>query len=66
MPDMLFPESVRSIANLLPMTYAVDLMQGIFSGYSLTNYITELLVLFGVTLFFTIVGAMLYRKKDWA
>lgn len=66
MPDMLFPESVRTIANLLPMTYAVDLMQGIFSGYSLTNYITELLVLFGVTLFFTIIGAMLYRKKDWA
>lgn len=66
MPDMLFPESVKTIANLLPMTYAVDLMQGIFSGYSLTNYIAELIVLLGVTLFFTIIGAMLYRKKDWA
>lgn len=66
MPDMLFPESVRTIANLLPMTYAVDLMQGTFSGYPLTNYITELVVLLSVTLTFTIIGAILYRKKDWA
>lgn len=65
MPDILFPESVRSVANLLPMTYAVDLMQGIFSGYPLTNYITELAVLSGVALTFTIIGAILYRKKDW-
>jgi len=65
-PDLLFPESVQKIAGLLPMTYAVDLMQGIFAGDGLGMHKKELLVLGGLTIVFTAAGALLYRKKDWA
>lgn len=65
-PDMLFPESVKSVSRFLPMTHAVDLMQGVFAGEALSLHGTELLVLGGVTILFTGIGAVLYQKKDWA
>ncbi len=65
MPDMLFPDTVKRISGLLPMTYAVDLMQGVFAGDSLRLHGKELMVLGSVTAVCAIVGAALYRKKDW-
>ncbi len=65
MPDMLFPEGVKKVAGILPMTYAVDLMQGTFSGLPLKDYITEMVILCGVAITFAGAGAVLYRKKDW-
>lgn len=65
MPDMLFPESIQNISRFLPMTYAVDLMQGVFAGNSLGMHGRELLVLGGLTILFSTVGAILYTKQDW-
>lgn len=65
-PDMLFPESVKSISKILPMTYAVDLMQGVFAGDSLRQHGAEMLVLGAVIVLFTGAGAFLYQKNDWA
>ncbi len=65
MPDMLFPDTVKRISGLLPMTYAVDLMQGVFAGDSLRLHGKELMVLGSVTAVCAILGAVLYRKKDW-
>lgn len=65
MPDILFPDAIKKISAFLPMTYAVDLMQGVFAGYSLGLYKAELLILGAVTVVCTAVGAVLYRKKDW-
>lgn len=65
MPDMLFPDTIKKISNLLPMTYAVDLMQGVFSGDNLSLHGKELLILSILTVIFTVVGAVLYRNKDW-
>lgn len=65
MPDMLFPDTIKNFSALLPMTYAVDLMQGSFAGDSLSQHGTELLVLGGVAVICTAVGAVLYRRKDW-
>ncbi|MDE7238802.1 MAG: ABC transporter permease, partial [Lachnospiraceae bacterium] len=65
-PDMLFPESGKSGSKFLPMTHAVDLMQGVFAGESLGSHGAELLVLGAVTILFTGGGAVLYQKKDWA
>ena len=64
-PDILFPDTMKKIANLLPMTHAVDLMQGIFAGDSLSLHRTELLILGSLTVICTALGAVLYRKKDW-
>ena len=66
MPDMLFPDTIKKFSVLLPMTYAVDLMQGIFAGDSLSLHGKELLVLVSLTVICTAAGAILYRKKDWA
>ena len=64
-PDMLFSGTVKKLAALLPMTYAVDLMQGVFAGDGLGGHGRELLVLGAVAAGCTAVGAVLYRKKDW-
>lgn len=64
-PDMLFPSKVKAIAAFLPMTHAVDLMQGLFAGDSLLSHRKELLILGILTVLLTSGGALLYRKKDW-
>ena len=65
LPKMLFPDSVKKISALLPMTYAVDLMQGVCAGDSLSLHGKELLILGALTVICTAAGALLYRKKDW-
>lgn len=66
MPDMMFPDTIKRISALLPMTYAVDLMQGVFAGDSLSLHGKELLVLGMLAVICTAAGAVLYRRKDWA
>lgn len=66
MPDAMFPDAVKKVAAFLPMTYAVDLMQGIFSGNNLSDHIAEISVLGILAVLFTSIGAFLYRKKDWS
>ncbi len=65
MPDMLFPDTIKKISGFLPMTYAVDLMQGVFAGDSLNLHGMELFILGTLTVICTAVGAVLYSKKDW-
>lgn len=65
MPDMLFPDTIKKVSALLPMTYAVDLMQGAFAGDSLSQHGKELLILGTLAVICTAVGAALYRRKDW-
>ena len=64
-PDMLLPDTMKRFSNLLPMTHAVDLVQGTFAGDSLRLHGTELLILGALTVICTAVGTVLYRKKDW-
>lgn len=64
-PDMLFPDTIKRLSGLLPMTYAVDLMQGVFAGDRLSLHGRELLILGSLTAICSAVGAVLYRKKDW-
>ncbi len=64
MPDMLFPESLKKISALLPMTYAVDLMQGVFAGEPLRAHGSELFILGAVTAVCVAAGAALYAGND--
>lgn len=66
LPAALFPDSVKKVMRLLPMTYAVELMQGIFLGDALADHMTEASVLAGLTVIFTAAGALLYRNKNWS
>lgn len=65
MPDIMFTDSIKKISAFLPMTYAVDLMQGVFAGDNLNLHETELLILGLLAVTCTVIGAVLYRKKDW-
>lgn len=65
MPDILFPDMIKKISDFLPMTYAVDLMQGVFAGDNLSLHRKELFILGSVTAVCAVVGTILYRRKDW-
>lgn len=66
LPDMLFTGMIKKVSDFLPMTYAVDLMQGIVGGDSLIAHQSELFIL-GMTAAACIaVGTALYKRKDWA
>lgn len=65
-PRASFPHAMLTVSNLLPMTYAVNLMQGIYGGQSFSQHGTDLAVLACVTLICAVIGGLLYRKKDWA
>lgn len=64
-PDTLFPATIKTIAGCLPMTYAVDLVQGIFGGNGFGAHGKELIILGTLTIVFTVAGTVLYGKKDW-
>ncbi len=65
MPDQMFPETMKNISQCLPMTHAVDLMQGVFAGDSLRLHGREFLILGLLTVICTAAGAVLYSRKDW-
>lgn len=65
MPDMLFPDTIKKLSALLPMTYAVDFMQGVFAGDSPGAHGKELLILGLLSVICIAAGCILYRKKDW-
>ncbi len=66
LPATLFPEGVKKVAKILPMTYEVELMQGVFLGGTLLDYLPEVLILGGLAVLFALTGAFLYRAKDWS
>ena len=65
MPKEMFSDTLLTISKFLPLTYVVDLLQGVFTGDLLTDYTTELLLLIAILLGCSIAGALLYRRKNW-
>lgn len=66
MPKELFPENIRSLSLLLPLTHVVTILQGVFRKAPLYEYQNSIVILILVTLFCTLTGALLYRRKNWA
>jgi len=65
MPKEMFSDTLLTISKFLPLTYVVDLLQGIFAGESLIDYTMEIIFLSLLLLSCSIVGAILYRRKNW-
>lgn len=65
-PQSAFPPATKTISSFLPMTYGVNLMQGMFLGDTFSQHTPDLTVLVGLTILCTAAGGLLYRKKDWA
>lgn len=60
-PSQLFPEGLRRFTRVLPLTHAVDLIKGVWLGSPLSAFPTEIAVLGGTAIVFTIIGAATFR-----
>lgn len=65
MPRTMFPQALKKISDFLPMTYAVNLLQGSFRGENISAHTTDLLVLSALLVLCTSLGALFYQKKSW-
>lgn len=66
MPKELFPEGVKRVSAFLPLTHAVNVLQGTFRGAPFAEYRASVLVLAGVLLGCVLLGAFCYRRKSWS
>lgn len=65
-PRISFPQTMKTVSDFLPMTYAVNLMQGMFLGDAFSKHIPDFIILGGLTILCTCAGGLLYQNKDWA
>lgn len=65
MPKEMFPDTVTRISKFLPLTHAVNLLQGTFRGAAFDEYKNSMLILCAILAVCTITGAGLYKKKSW-
>ena len=61
LPKEVMPEGVRAVANYLPLTHVVDLLQGMWFGEPWSDHLTEVAVLFGVLIAGSAVAARVFR-----
>ncbi len=62
-PQSQSPQGVQRVARYSPFHYLVDLLQGMWSGRSWTDYGPALAVLIGMTVVCGLLGARLFRWK---
>jgi ABC-2 type transport system permease protein len=60
-PVASLPPTLRALARVLPLTYAVSLMRGIWHGESWAAHVGDVAVLFVMFLAFTAVSAKVFR-----
>jgi len=60
-PLEIMPETIKKVAGYLPLTYVVDLLQGMWFGEPLSGYLTEVLVLVGTLIAGLLISALTFR-----
>ena len=60
-PPEVMPESVRRISQFLPLTYAVELLRGLWFGEPWSDFLLATAVLLGVLVVCTALAARLFR-----
>jgi len=60
-PLQIMPESIKKIADFLPLTYVVQLLQGIWFGEPLGKHLHEILILIGLLVVCATVSALTFR-----
>ncbi len=55
------PPVLRAIAHVLPLTYAVSLLEGIWSGDGWIAHMGDVAALAGLFLIFTAISAKIFR-----
>lgn len=64
-PKELFPDTLRRISGVMPLTYAVDALQASFYHTPDQTFWKSILVLLVILLVCGGLGAILYRRKSW-
>ena len=60
-PMEVLPEKVETIARFLPLTYAVSLLRGLWTGHSWSQHLTDVSVLIGLLLVGSLVTALTFK-----
>jgi len=60
-PKELFPQTLRLVSRLLPLTYVVDLLQGLWFGEAWSNYLVAVAVLVGMLVLGVVLSARFFR-----
>jgi ABC-2 type transport system permease protein len=60
-PLEIMPETIKKVAGYLPLTYVVDILQGMWFGEPLSGHLTEVLVLTGVLVAGLLISALTFR-----
>lgn len=63
-PRQLFPDEVKKVSLLLPLTHAVNVLQGAFNGEAFSQYRSSALVLLVIGLVCGAAGSMLYKRRS--
>ena len=61
MPLKMMPESILFISKALPLTYGVELFTGVWLGKSVSNYTTDIIVLFSVFVVCTFIAVKTFK-----
>jgi len=60
-PLGIMPDVIISISKLLPLTYGVELMQGLWLGGSLLDFLPQIGILFGVFILFGTISLLTFK-----
>ena len=61
MPKEMFPDSVRLVSRMMPLTYVVDLLQGLWFGEAWSEQLTAVGVLAGMLIVGVVLSARTFR-----
>lgn len=61
MPKEMFPDSVRLVSRMMPLTYVVDLLQGLWFGEAWSEQLTAVGVLAGMLIIGVVLSARTFR-----
>jgi len=60
------PDNIRTVANFLPLTHVVSLLQSAFDGQLMGEQQTAVMVLGGIISVCGTIGAISYKRRKWA
>lgn len=61
MPLQMMPQSIVNVSKVLPLTYGVELMKGIWLGGSMGDYVPQILILVGIMIAFIVLSVKLFK-----
>ncbi len=60
-PIEIMPDSIRKVSGYLPLTYIVELLQGMWFGEPLADHLTGILILAGILVAGILISALTFR-----